>query len=305
MSNEEIVRLIQQGQDRKQNEELLFRQNRGLIVNMAWKFRGYAEKEDLVQEGYFGLMEAVSHYDPAGGASFATYALYWIRQTMTRYCEDNSTLIRLPSYQRSNLIKYSRCCDLFEKMLNRKPTDLEASAYMKTSVRQVEEIRRNMVLINSRSFSEVIGGEDDDITLGDVIPDETNYMASIIDDMARKSMRKEIRDSMTVLTGQEAAVLRGRFVEYKTLQEISRDLSVSRERIRKVEESALRKLRKAIEKTKSRELFEEYVRGKVETISYNSSGLNAFRNSFTSAPEAAVMFIESKEENHGFNDGNN
>ena len=294
MENEKIVECIRQGKDRKKYEELLYRQNFGLIKKTAWKFRGYAEPEDLCQEGYFGLRQAADHYDPAGGAKFSTYASYWILEVMQRYIDDHGTAIRLPSYQRTNIIKYSRCCDLFEKMLNRGPKDTEAAAYLHLSVDQIVEIRKARSVINTRSLSEVIGGEDNDVTLEEILPAENDYITNLIETMSREEARDGVRRCVQKLSGPEEVVLRGRFIQGRTLQELGRDLHVSAERIRKIEKDALKKIRKAVMEDRNRDLFEEYVRTRERSISA-SGGLSAFKVSFTSSVEAAAIFREAQE----------
>lgn len=294
MENEKIVELIRQGKDRKKYEALLYEKNYGLIKKIAWKFRGYADPEDLRQEAYFALRQAVDHYDPAGGARFATYASYWILEVMQRYVDDNGTTIRLPSYQRTNIIKYARCCDLFEKLLNRRPTDTEAAAYLKMSAEQIEEIRKARVLINTRSLYEVVGGDDDDLTLEGTIPAEEDYITNLIETMSREEAREGVQRCVQKLSGPEATVLRGRFFQGRTLQELGQDLHVSTERVRQIEKAALKKVRQEVTAKRNRDLFEEYVATRERSISA-SGGLSAFKISFTSSVEAAAMFREAQE----------
>lgn len=294
MENEKIVECIRQGKDRKKYEELLYRQNYGLIKKIAWKFRGYADPEDLRQEAYFGLMKAAEYYDPDGGAKFSTYASYWILEVMQRYIDDHGTTIRLPSYQRTNIIKYSRCCDLFEKLLGRKPTDPEAAAYLKMNADQIEEIRKVRSLINTRSLSEVVAGEDDDLTLEGTIPAEDDYITNLIETMSQEQAREGVRRCFQKLSGAEATVLRGRFSQGRTLRELSQDLNVSTERIRQIERSALKKVRQEVTAKRNRGLFEEFVRVREWSISA-SGGLSSFKISFTSSVEAAAIFREAQE----------
>ena len=294
MENEKIVELIRQGKDRKKYEALLYEKNYGLIKKIAWKFRGYAEPEDLCQEGFFALRQAVDHYDPAGGARFSTYVAYWILQVMQRYIDDHGTAIRLPSYQCANIIKYSRCCDLFEKLLNRRPKDIEAAAYLKMSVDQIVEIRKARDLINIRSISEVIGGEDDDVTLEEILPAENDYITNLIETMSREEAREGVQRCVQKLSGPEATVLRGRFFQGRTLQELGQDLHVSTERVRQIEKAALKKVRQEVTAKRNRDLFEEYVATRERSISA-SGGLSAFKISFTSSVEAAAIFREAQE----------
>lgn len=95
MSNEELVERIQSGEDAQNNMLKLWQQNRGMIERLANDYSKVEEREDLKQEAYFGLYRAVESYNPNKGSSFLTWAIYWIRQSMQRYCQNNGT-IRIP-----------------------------------------------------------------------------------------------------------------------------------------------------------------------------------------------------------------
>lgn len=99
MTNEELVSLIKNGDDPDKNLAQLFQQNRGMLAQLAYEIGGESEQDDLIQEGYFGLIKAVAKWKPEGGASFATYARHWIRCVMTRYARNNA-LISVPEYRK-------------------------------------------------------------------------------------------------------------------------------------------------------------------------------------------------------------
>ena len=97
MDNEQLVARIQAGEDEAENMMRLWQQNRGFIAKIARQYAGRAEMEDLEQEGYIGLCEAVRHYDPDKGVPFINYAAFWIRQAMRRYADVCGAAVRLPS----------------------------------------------------------------------------------------------------------------------------------------------------------------------------------------------------------------
>lgn len=98
MTNEQLVVRIQAGEETAANMLQLWQQNKGFVASIAKKYRGYAEMEDLMQEGYIGLNDAVAHYKEGKGALFTSYAAFWIRSRIRRYVEQSGT-IRLPSHE--------------------------------------------------------------------------------------------------------------------------------------------------------------------------------------------------------------
>ena len=100
MSNEQIVVRIQAGENTADNMLKLWQQTEGFIAKLAMSYQGYAELEDLKQEGYIGLCEAVRQYDAGKGVPFINYAAFWIRQAMRRYIDNCCGVVRLPVHAR-------------------------------------------------------------------------------------------------------------------------------------------------------------------------------------------------------------
>ena len=125
MSNEEIVTRIKAGIDGAANMELLYTQNRGMLCKIASKYQSYAEYDDLLQEGFVGLCNAVDAWEPEGGASFIAYAVFWISQAMQRYIENNGSCVRIPSGQQQKIWKYKKICAQYLTLLGREPADWE------------------------------------------------------------------------------------------------------------------------------------------------------------------------------------
>lgn len=123
MSNEELVKLIQDGIEPVNNMEQLYKQNIGYIKKIANRYKAYEDFDDLIQEAYFGLHEAVQRYENTGETLFMSYASFWIRQAMTRYIENNGRVVRIPSHTYQRVIKYKRIVSAYKSQLDRKPTD--------------------------------------------------------------------------------------------------------------------------------------------------------------------------------------
>ena len=110
MSNEELVSLIQQGVDVKNNLGVLYQQNEGFIRNIVRPLCEYAEADDLMQEAFFGIAKAVEQYDESQGVLFLTYATHKVRQSCIRYIENNSHLIRIPVHMQQRIRAYKKLC---------------------------------------------------------------------------------------------------------------------------------------------------------------------------------------------------
>lgn len=115
MTNEELVALIQAGENVAENMELLYDQIKGLICSIAWRYRNAGEIEDLEQEGFLALYSAVDGFDPAAGCRFSSYAEKWIRQRMIRYIQDCGSCLRIPVHCLEKIQKYKRFCADYEK----------------------------------------------------------------------------------------------------------------------------------------------------------------------------------------------
>ena len=107
ITNEQLVARIQAGEETVANMLQLWQQTKAFVAKLAKKYKGYAEFDDLMQEGYLGLNEAVNHYDVSQHIPFINYAAYWIKQRMQRFTERNST-VRLPSDMYHSVMKYRR-----------------------------------------------------------------------------------------------------------------------------------------------------------------------------------------------------
>ncbi|GLB28136.1 hypothetical protein LAD12857_00590 [Lacrimispora amygdalina] len=130
MTNEQLVIRIKAGIDTAENMLALYEQVKAFIHSIDWKHRGLGEVEDLEQEGYLALYDAIDGYDPDTGNKFLTYAEYWIRQRIVRYIERNSSSLRLSYQSQARLRHYKRLCDSFMKEYGREPSKAETAARM-------------------------------------------------------------------------------------------------------------------------------------------------------------------------------
>ena len=121
MSNEELVSRIKSGIDPAGNMLQLWEQNRGLIGSIAVKYKGYEDLEDLKQQGYIGLCNAVNNYQSGEGVPFAGYAALWIRQSMTRYIVNSGNPVRIPVHEFNRQQRYKRFLREYEVRTGKPP----------------------------------------------------------------------------------------------------------------------------------------------------------------------------------------
>ncbi len=225
--------------------------NLRLVVSIARRFNhGRMALADLIQEGNLGLIKAVERYDYQRGFRFSTYASWWIRHAISRALADKGREVRLPVHMIDAHHKLSRATRELTTKLGNAPTSEELAEATQIPVDKIEKMR-TYLMDASISLDRPVGGDEDGRTFGEYLQDPVTEETSPIDGLALQAMSAQVRRLLTELRPIEADILRQRFGldddEELTLKEIGAKYSLSRERIRQLQEQALEKMRRALE----------------------------------------------------------
>jgi RNA polymerase primary sigma factor len=242
--------------DKKAREHMI-KANLRLVVKIARDYEGIGlPLLDLISEGNIGLMKAVERFDPAKGGKLSTYGSWWIKQSIKRALANQSKTIRLPVHLVDKISKMRKTAMKLQEELGHEPTDEELADEMGMTAARVRQMRQ--AAIRPASLDAPIG-DDDSNNFSDVVEDEN--ATSPYDNLEDKTVVNMLQDMVKHLDDREATILGYRFGldggSEKTLEEVGVKFGVTRERVRQIQNLALRKLRKMIEKLEMEKKPEE------------------------------------------------
>ncbi|MCD8377364.1 MAG: sigma-70 family RNA polymerase sigma factor [Candidatus Gastranaerophilales bacterium] len=238
MENEEIIRQIKNGENVKDNMELLYVQNRGFIFEMAKKFFLEAEKDDLMQEGYLALVKAVDGFDVNRGCLFLSYYGYYLEHQFREYVANTQKTIRLPMWLIPLIKKYKYLIDEYEQR-GEEITDSEICEKLEISREQLKNLRQALNKLNCFDIDGIIPGTES-LTISQLVAAPQDVENDVIDNI----VKERIWGIVGGLRENHAYVISEKYRNSKTLVDIGESLGVSKQRVKQIEKRSLEILRK-------------------------------------------------------------
>ena len=232
----------------KAARSLMIRSNLRLVVKIAHDYANLGlPLLDLISEGNIGLMKAVERFDPAKGGKLSTYAAWWIKQSIKRALANQSKTIRLPVHLVDKISKMRRVAMQMSEELGREPTDDELAEEVGLAAGKISQLK--IVSIRPASLDAPIS-DDDSTEFGEIVGDLEALTP--FEQLRDQNLRDEVGDLLGVLDDREKKIIFSRFGldggKAKTLEEVGKKFGVTRERIRQLQNIALMKLRRALQK---------------------------------------------------------
>lgn len=287
MTDEQLVARIKAGVDVSDNMAQLYIQFKPYLNKMANKYSAYAEYDDLMQEGYFGLNDAVEHYKEGMGSVF-NYATYWIRNSMVRYIKESGSLIRIPSNMRDEIKKYRKFVADFEAYNGREPTDKEAGYYLMKSEEDIRFLKKSHCMNNMQSLDMPVTDEGE-AKLYEVIPGEDDVEDAVLDRMNREQMKQDIWECVDNLPGKQPEILHLMYEQGMTGKSIGEGMRMTEGAVYQQSLSAYRALRRG----KNRRMLLPYCNEYVACHAYDSG------NEWDSITERLAMYELETERRSG------
>lgn len=282
MTNEELVDMIGTGEPGYMLQ--LWEQNKGFIHMMANKYVGGAERDDLEQEGYIALCEAVENYDQDRGMNFINYAAFYIHRRM-QMCVDNNRPVRLGYNMGALVRKRKRIDSQYASIYGVEPTDKEMRYFLGVTEEMLENIKKASRMGNIASLDAPIETADGELSVMDVAASDECLEEDVCRRIDRENMERELWLAVDRLPGDQSRVLRLRYLEGLTLDETGKSLGVNRENVRQLQAKAFRLLRTKRRGAKLQKYCEEYL----SAVTVPHVGVRGFHYTWTSEVEREAI----------------
>lgn len=257
MTNEQLVTRIQAGENTAENMLQLWQQTKAYIYKVAKRYSGYAEMDDLMQEGYLGLNAAVEHYEDQG-RKFISYLTLWLKMKMQRYIENNGS-IRLPSGMYQTVVRYKRFVRQYEQECGCEPSELACRAFLGVSEEELMDIRESAKKANVSSLDSVVSQDNDKIVLRDLIASDQNLEEDAMRKRDHELMAAELLNAISELPKKQAIVIIEKYKNGATYKEIGNKLECSYQYVEYMARQALRRLRRPRTSNRFKCYYEQYI----------------------------------------------
>ena len=289
MDNEQLVARIKGGDNEAENMLQLWRQNKAFIATIARRYSAGAEMEDLEQEGYIALCEAVGHYDPGRGMSFASYAAFWIRRRCSE-CAMNNAAVHIPLARGDEVRQYQKIMRKYRQEYGCDPSDRELCGFLYISREKLNQIRKTAQMGNIRSLDEAIPGTEG-LTAGESVASGEDMEENTIREIDKERMKRELWLAVDDLPEKQAAAIHLRYDKGLTWEKAGNALGMSKQGAQQLERKALRTLRLPQRSGKFRAYFEEYL----SAAPVHHVGVSRFQTTWTSEVEQEALRWAEKE----------
>ena len=245
MTNEQLAVRIRAGENVGDNMAILYDQVKDFIHAMAYKYHGQGELEDLEQEGFLALYDAIDHYEADQGVKFLTYASHWIRQRMQKYIQNTGSSLRLPAGRQEAIRKYRKFCTEFQAEQGCKPTEAELCRSLWLTLEQLREIQYDACMTAVKSLDAPIKGAEgeEDTTLGELAASATDPCEELLDRLEQEELCSILWQCVDGLPGKQPDVIRSRYKDNMTMKQCGQFCGISEAEVRKQQLKALRSLR--------------------------------------------------------------
>lgn len=289
MTNEQLAVRIRAGENVGDNMAILYDQVKDFIHAMAYKYHGQGELEDLEQEGFLALYDAIDHYEADQGVKFLTYASHWIRQRMQKYIQNTGSPLRLSAGRQKAIRKYRKFCTEFQTEQGRKPTEAELCRSLWLTLEQLREIQYDACMTAVKSLDAPIKGAEgeEDTTLGELAAFAADPCEELLDRLEQEELCSILWQCVDGLPGKQPDVIRSRYKDNMTMKQCGQFCGISEAEARKQQLKALRSLRTG----KNAKLLYPFVLEdeRIYSGALIGNGVERFNHTWTSSTERVAL----------------
>lgn len=289
MTNEQLAARIRAGENVGNNMAILYDQVKDFIHAMAYKYHGQGELEDLEQEGFLALYDAIDHYEADQGVKFLTYASHWIRQRMQKYIQNTGSPLRLSAGRQEAIRKYRKFCTEFQAEQGCKPTEAELCRSLWLTLEQLREIQYDACMTAVKSLDAPIKGAEgeEDTTLGELAASAADPCEELLDRLEQEELCSILWQCVDGLPGKQPDVIRSRYKDNMTMKQCGQFCGISEAEVRKQQLKALRSLRSGENAKKLRPFLPEDAW--IYSGALIGNGVERFNHTWTSSTERIAM----------------